>query len=259
MVALGTGAEFQPKEMKGYFLKAIQWAPANLDSYDHYLDYLAPKWFGSEKEQLGFLNQYWKNDPYMVYDIAYDAFWDYQEPHSIPERTAQIIRVTNNMKRSPYLPIYEKGMKEYFRQHPYDSINWGYYTWWMYYLNKRDDVLAWARKVVPKNNPELKALYPTIVVNVLHEDGYLHNHDEVIRYWDMPDVMKLNGEALRALVKADPDNMNYWNRLGCFDIDHKFYAEAKKCYDAIGDQRDDSVWNKFKFNQGKVAVQANVK
>ncbi len=260
MVSLGTGAEFQPKDMKGYFLKAVQWAPANMGSYVDYLDYLAPKWFGTEKDQLDLLNQYWKNDPYMVSDMAWDAFWDYQEIHSSAERIAQVSRVKNNMKRSHYLEIYEKAMKEYFRQHPYDSITWGNYAHWMLYLNKRDDVLAWALKVVPKNNPELKALYPTIVVNVLNrENAYLYGQTTGVSYWDRPDVVKLNGEALRALVKADPDNLNYWNRLGCFDIDHKFYKEAKTCYNKIGDQRDDSVWNKFKFNQGMVAVQANAK
>jgi tetratricopeptide (TPR) repeat protein len=93
----------------------------------------------------------------------------------------------------------------------------------------------------------------------MEENGYLYTHDKNIHYYDRPDVVKLMGAALRALVKADPDNMNYWNRLGCFDIDHKFYKEAKKCYEAIGDQRDDSVWNKFKFNQGKLAIQANLK
>jgi hypothetical protein len=90
------------------------------------------------------------------------------------------------------------------------------------------------------------------------ENRYLYTHDVNNHYWDRPDVVKLNGEALRALVKADPDNMNYWNRLGCFDLDHKFYQEAKKCYDVIGDKRDDSVWNKFKFTKGKQTVLDNL-
>jgi hypothetical protein len=171
-----------------------------------------------------------EKDPELVYEAATETFWDYDTVNTDAERRAQLERMKDNVKNSPYLTIFNEGMKAYFQQHPYDTLKWADYMYWMFFLDKRNETLAYAKQVIPQDNPEYKIIYPVIILNTLESEShylYFYTYPKSTNYELRPDVIALRGEALRDMVQADPDNMNYWNRLAKFDTDHEFFKEAQ--------------------------------
>jgi hypothetical protein len=251
---LGTGLSTPQKTMEGYFQVLFKLNPYCSDAYEVYADYLSPKWSGDETAEINFVNKYWKYDPYLTYEIASEDFYDNQEVNNDQEAKDHLKRMQNNIRRSPHLKLMEKGMKQYFKEFPEDSLSWAYYMYWVQQIGWRDRTLAYAKKSIPKN-PELISLYPTIVLNTISDmEDMVTSHEEERALHDRPDVIKLEGEALQALVKADPDNMNYWNRMAFYYFRHHKYNEAKKCLIKIGDHYDLSIWDPRNFKMAKELI-----
>lgn len=253
LIAMGVGVPYGKRRVKVYFDKAVALNPYRQGVYTSYLNYLAPKWFGEEGDDIAVVRKYKKYNPFIVYQPAAETFYDNSETKTVEQRRAHMKAVSENVRTSPYLADFREGMERHFMDDPLDTTYFGYYCYWMCTIGKRDECLALAKKITARKDPETEALYPTLVLLVLDEDFAVKafTHEEANAINNRPENFKLREDAMRALVKADPNHWTAWNQLASFYLQHNRLAEAKECFEAIGDHRIEFIWNQIEFNKGK--------
>ncbi len=253
LLRLGIGVPFDKETMGGYFKKAQAINPYHLITYTFYLNYLAPKWFGAPGEDIALVRKYEGLLPFLIYDPACETFYDYGENKTEQEKREHLQHMAENVAKSPYLHEFEEGMAKHFVDCPTDTTNWGYYFYWMSLIGKRSECLALARKASPKDEPELKALFPALVLSLLQEEEWAKSvtHADADAFESQPDVVKLKGQALQDLLEADRSNWTAWNQLAKFNLQNKRLLEAKNCFETIGDHWMGSVWGEVEFKRAK--------
>jgi Tetratricopeptide repeat len=123
---------------------------------------------------------------------------------------------------------------------------------WMVKIGQRDATLALAKEVLAKADPELRCVYPYLVLEALRyeaENGV--NAKEAEAFEARPDVVRLRGQALRDLVDADPANWAALNQLARFQVEQGRMAEARATFAQIGTHWVRHVWDKAAFERAR--------
>jgi hypothetical protein len=120
---------------------------------------------------------------------------------------------------------------------------------------ERDKALAFAREIIP-NDPELKALYPTLVLEALGQDLASQATDSDIAALKGGSEFKaMESEALKQLCDLDPGNVCYWNRWAKHCVEQHLKKEGRRAFDVIGENWDESVWHKkAEFDKAKKEI-----
>jgi hypothetical protein len=254
LLGLGTGAQFKPEVMQGYFEKVLALNPYYYTPYQTYLNYLTPKWFGNEEVEWAFVHKYGDLFPLLGFQASSDSFWDKRDAKTIAEKEQQYKQFANNVKNSVHLEDFEKYMEKYLRDNPSDSFNVDYYYYCMDRIGQNQRALSFIKNIVP-DIPEWKALYPYLVISAIHaEESWQVTPADREALENRPDVVRLTGETLKELVEMDPVNWAVWNQLAQFDIKQSRFSDAQKCFEVIGDHRVDIVWSSADFYKAKTLV-----
>jgi hypothetical protein len=232
----GRGASLNPGIVSDYFQKTIELNPADSSAYDDYLEYLKPKWFGSEEEMMNFANRYASDRPYLLVDAAEEELSSANSSDGADTLSPEVRKAFLN---SPYWPIFEKNMQLNLKQSPYYLSGWETYLTYAEITGKLDDVYKLAKEVV-KKNPELAAL-PSALINQYHIAHYGNLDDNHLKsaYWLGQDTLKETVKEALEMEKLDPDNWYWANKAICYQIHTSQVDAAIKSYKLVGEEHWD--------------------
>ncbi len=250
----GISAGWDRDQMQQYFQKAVALNPYRRLAYEHYLVYLKPRWFGSEKEEFEFARKYKDLYPDLVVKAATDSFINDDDYRSTTDPEKRIKLLADKVKKSPHWKECQEAFQEELRRHPAEMDNWKDYSYWAQIAGQGDEVLAFAKGAIP-GGVEYAALYPYLeLLSVEEEKDNQATSAGKNQVEDRPDVVKLKGNALRKLVALEPTHWRAWNQLAQYCVRHQFKEEAVKAFRALGEHRDDGVWGQKEFDQAKASL-----
>jgi hypothetical protein len=235
-LSYGTGADLDDDTMENYFQKARTLDPYCYGTYSNYLDYLKPKWTGSQENMENFATLYATDFPYLMVEVAIeDMVWDPKILHQ-KQLSPSTKEAYNN---SHSWPVFEKYIRLYLNQFPYDLGTWYVYLQYAELAGKLDEVYQLGQKKADEN-PELKALPLQLILT--HQDSHywvLDTNQDKSAYWNSQDRFKEVANVALKMEKLDPENWYWPNKALCFQIHTSQVAAAVKSYKFIGEKHWD--------------------
>ena len=241
------------KDMETYFKKSISLNPNDWTPYQTYLYYLKSMDSADYKESFAFARKYSKKFPTLVTDVIVSILYLPAE-RSLEDQKNRLRKMSATMKSTPYWKEYKKNMERFLSLTPGDVSEWKTYLQWADLVDEQDSVFQLAKKISRKD-PELKALYPYVVL--FYPTEALKNRitdQEKTSLWTNVSLVKQMGMAYRELEKLDPKNWHNLNQLASYDVNNGFKSEARKTFKKIGTHWASEVWTKEDFNKAKAKV-----
>lgn len=251
LMEYGNGADFDKVTMQGYFEKVLQLDPNDYNAYSTYMDYLEPKWNGSDEKMFDLAEKYKKRFPVLFTVPSTEKFQVYTEDQS-EEGLAKWRRdQKKKIKNSPYWKDFADGCKNYLLVNPGDFGEWIAYLDWAKLRGNTQPVLDLAKKVSAQTK-EWAGIYPYLVLadSDATQNGLSTYYDKK-NFIKKPAVVKLRLRAYKSLLALDPDNWDIWNRLAYLQTQNKLNRDAKKTFQQIGNHWVAEVWPKDDFEEAK--------
>ncbi|HTA75947.1 MAG TPA: hypothetical protein VK791_02180, partial [bacterium] len=161
LLSLGNGSSFTHDQMKVYFDKMFKTNPNRSQGYDAYLEYLKPKWNGTEEEMLSFARKYDEYDPGLLAAACAESFEVYSDDDTDEGEKNRAVILKRKMEGSKELKEFEKSELRHLSIHPEDMNLWSTFLGWEDQAGHQNLAFDLAKKL-SKQNPELKALPPTL-------------------------------------------------------------------------------------------------
>ncbi len=252
LLHFGNGAQLDHVTMFKYFENAIHCNPQSIDPYEYMLDYLQPKWFGSEEELFGFAEKYKKDFP-SLYSYAFSNLHQHysDDPLTYDE---WLEKFKLFVKENPaYWNEFKDSYKKQLKQNPEQVETWENYLSWLAETDEEKEVLIDAKKI-SHLTPELKALYPYMVLNTNNTMAGKYSTSQKGDYFSRPGPVKQTFEAYSMLLDLDPHNWNIWNRMARFSWKISNLEKTKEAFMGIGSHWDATVWDEDSFDKAKAVV-----
>lgn len=226
------GAELDKATVRDYFTHAHKLNPVNYHPYSVYLEYIKPKWNGTEDEMMAFAEENAKWDPYLMTDaVSENMGWD----DNLKAGKTLSAERQKAYEDSPDWPIYQKYAELALKQCPYDLGTWYYYFYYAEQAGTLERVYQYARELA-KGRPELAAL-PIMVGEEFCNAHYwnLDSNQDKSRYWDGQEHFKALRDSSLQMQKLDPDNWYWANRAICYCMHTSQVDMAVKEYKLVGE------------------------
>lgn len=254
LMAYGNAAGINQETMRGYFEKVLRLDPNDNEAFYSYMDYLNPKWNGSQQEMFAFAKKFKKRIPNLMTVPCVEAFQSFSRDLSAEGINPIGEKNGNQLAGSPYWDDFAKGCENNLKITPGDFNEWRSYIAWAVLAEKTKPVLDLAKKI-SKKEKELGALYPYVVLALSEaEQNRLGSDADSKGFMKDPKVVKERLGAYQMLLKLDPHNWDIWNRLAYLDVQNNKTKDARKALGKIGNHWVQEVWSKDEFVNAKKSL-----
>jgi hypothetical protein len=228
----GNGADLEHSMVRNYFDQTRELNSIIYHPYSSYLNYLKPKWHGSQDEMMDFAEKYSDQFPYLMVDATTENMGGDENIETgkilSPERKKAYQESTD-------WPLYQKYVEKYLEKWPYDLDCWYYYLYYAEQAGTLDKVHQYAKQLA-QENPDLEAL--PIMVAASGEDAHYWNladNHERSAYWVGQEHYKQMVDEALQMQKLDPENWYWANKAICYLMHTSQVDAAINEYKLVGD------------------------
>jgi hypothetical protein len=249
MLGLGNGANFDAAKMQDNCEKMFELNPYRTQGYDAYLEYLKPKWNGTQEEMLDFAKKYDAYDPGLWGDALEEVFQVYSDDDSVEGKQKRIQAIRINMKDQTELTDFEKSKFGYLKIHPENLNEWAEFIGWEDLAGRQEAVLDEAKKL-SQTNPELKALPAALFIDYTEQaKNNIPALEDQEAFDQRPDILERTEQAFRHLAEADPGNWAHLNYLAFYGYKLHNLDITRRALKSIGSNWSPEVWPQVIFNK----------
>jgi hypothetical protein len=228
----GNGADLDRDTMERYFQKAVKLNPSNKDPYSQYLNYLQPKWNGSEKDFMDLAVKSSEKYPYILVHVLEEKL---REDDNLRKK-----KFLTPESQSAYLHSYEwalmeKNIRLYLLQWPYDTGTWEDYFMWAEAAGQLEEACQWVSQLGGKD-PYMAAL-PAALMKAREDAHYwnLETGQEKSVYWTGTEGLKRKALFDLEMAKLEPENWFWLNKAICFQVHSGQVDAALETFKRIGE------------------------
>jgi hypothetical protein len=224
--------------MENYFQKTILLNPFNSDSYFLYLEYLKPKWTGSEKDLMDFAAKYSERFPYLMVNAADENMVGVK---GLLSKKMLGPESREAYQKSPDVALLEKYSRLYLLQWPYDTGTWERYFMFAERAGHLDEASQWVSGLGGRD-PYMAAL-PVVLKMARYNAHYwnLDTNQEKSVYWQGPEGLKEMTGFYLEMAKLDPENWFWLNRALCLQAHTGQVQGALESFKRVGEAHWDPV------------------
>jgi|GEM_PF-3834111 len=241
--------DYSKDRMKGYLDKVVALNSYRYQAYEAVLEYVKPKWHGTEEEMLAFARQYDRFDPGLLSSALQEVFWVYTDDTSEDGEAARLQEVQRKVMASKDMALFEESLFGYLKVHPENMEYWKSLLYWDALAGREEVVLGKARQFA-QANPEIKALPDWVYLEMVRQSKLALARDlDRVDFGNRPEIVQGTKAALLSIAESDRVNWRAWNELAFYCLKHRDTHGMKGALDIVGDHWEGEVWPKTAFDE----------